>query len=126
MRKTNLLWIDCLAALLAGVAVLAANKWLAPIYSLSESLLLTIGVVNLLYGCYSLSLATAPRRRTRTRIAVLAFANMGWAIVCFAMGVAYLEAASPFGLAQLFGEGVFVGTLGFLEWRAREQLISAG
>jgi hypothetical protein len=124
MRKTNLLWIDCLAALLAGVAVLALYKWLAPIYRLPENLLLAIGVVNVIYGVYSLSLAAAPHRRTRFRIAALACANMGWAPVCFALGVAWLETASPFGLAQLFGEGLFVGTLGFLEWRARAALVA--
>jgi hypothetical protein len=54
--------VDCTAAALAGAAVLAFSGWLSRLYALPRDLLLLIGAVNLLYGCYSFSLAVRPRR----------------------------------------------------------------
>jgi hypothetical protein len=35
----------------------------------------------------------------------------------------YASVATVLGVASLAGEGVFVGTLAVLEWRARERLV---
>ncbi len=125
MVNAKLLWIDCSGGLLAGAVVLVARPWLAALYALPDDLLLVIGLANLLYGSFSLSLATMPRRRTALRICGLALANALWAVGCFIAGAVHLRTASVFGLAHLLGEGVLVGALGVLEWRARERLITA-
>jgi hypothetical protein len=119
----KLLWVDCTAAALAGVAVLAFSGWLSRLYGLPRDLLLLIGAVNLLYGCYSFSLAVRARR-PRHLIHLLVFANLGWAAVCLVLTVAFREPATLFGLAQLIGEAVFVGGLASLEWRYRDQLLT--
>lgn len=122
MRK--LLWVDCTAAALAGAAVLAFSGWLSRLYALPRDLLLLIGAVNLLYGCYSFSLAVRARR-PKHLLNVLIFANLAWAAVCLGLAVAFWQPATPFGLAQLIGEAVFVGGLAGLEWRHRDQLLTA-
>jgi hypothetical protein len=119
----KLLWVDCTAAALAGVAVLAFSGWLSRLYGLPRDLLLLIGAVNLLYGCYSFSLAVRARRPRRL-IHLLVFANLCWAAVCLVLAVAFREPATLFGLAQLIGEAVFVGGLASLEWRYRDQLLT--
>ncbi|WP_395137761.1 hypothetical protein [Armatimonas sp.] len=121
-RRSNLLWIDCTGGLLVGVAVLLTQGWLARLYALPSNLLLVMGCCNLAYACFSLWLAVAPRQRTVSRIGALALANLFWAVGCFIMVAVYLRVASVFGLVHLIGEGVYVGALGILEWRARELL----
>jgi hypothetical protein len=124
MRK--LLWVDCTAAALAGVAVLALSGWLSRLYGLPRNLLLFIGGVNLLYGCYSFSLARRARR-PRYLINLLVFANLAWAVVCVGLAVGVFWAhATPFGFGQLIGEAFFVGGLAALEWKHRDQLLVAG
>ena len=123
MRK--LLWVDCTAAALAGVAVLALSGWLSRLYALPRELLLFIGAVNLLYGCYSFSLAVRARR-PKHLLNALVFANLAWAILCVGLAVVLWEPATLFGLGQLIGEAVFVGGLAGLEWRHRDRLLVAG
>jgi hypothetical protein len=120
----KLLWVDCTAAALAGAAVLAFSGWLSRLYALPRDLLLLIGAVNLLYGCYSFSLALRPRR-PKPLLNVLVFANLAWAAVCLVLAAVFWQPATPFGLAQLIGEAVFVGGLAGLEWRNRDQLLTA-
>lgn len=124
--KLDLLRIDCTGALFVGVAVFALHFWLAKLYALPAELFLAFGVVNLLYGSFSASLSFFPHRRTLPRITTLALANMAWAPVCFFTAFHFFGTASPFGLVHLVGEGLYVGTLGAFEWRARHQLASAG
>ncbi len=119
----RLLWIDCAGGLIAGGLMFALHPWLAVLFALPEELLRFIATANLVYGSYSLSLVKMPRLRTLGRIRALAIANMLWGVGCMAMGAHYLDVASPFGLLQLFGEGVFVGGLGMVEWQARERLV---
>lgn len=120
----KLLWVDCIAAAAAGAAVLAFSGWLSRLYGLPRGLLLLIGAVNLLYACYSFSLAVRARR-PRHLLNVLIFANGAWAAVCLGLAVAFWRPATPFGLAQLIGEAVFVGGLAGLEWSRRDQLLTA-
>jgi hypothetical protein len=120
----HLLWIDCGAGALAGVAALILYPWLAALYALPPGAVIALGVANLCYAAGSFSLA---RRAARPAplVAALAAANLGWAVVCVVLAVAFLGSVTWFGLAHLLGEAVFVGGLGTVEWRHRRELRSA-
>jgi len=124
MIPDKLLWIDCSGGILVGIGVLTLRGWLAGLYLLPESLLLGIGAANLLYGCYSLSLALRPGRG-RGALLALIVANAGWSVACVALTVRFWSAASVLGLAALMLEAVFVGGLAALEWRWRRELSDA-
>ena len=83
--------------------------------------LLLIGLVNLGYATYSLSLAMRARRPP-TLIVLLVIANSLWAAACLRWAVVFAPTASPWGLAHLLGESAFVGGLALLEWRWRARL----
>lgn len=120
----NLLWVDCIAGALAGAAVLMLSGWLGSLYALPRGLLLFTGAVNVLYACYSFTLATRSQR-PRPLILLLVFANLAWAVVCLGLAVAFAGSATLFGVGHLVGEAVFVGGLAGLEWRWRERLLTA-
>lgn len=115
----NLLWVDCVAGALVGVAMLAFHEPLAKLYALPRGFVLFLGSVNLLYGSYSFSLAIRARR-PRALIHLLVFANATWAIVCVVNAILSARSASPFAIAHFAGEAMFVGALAALEWRWRE------
>lgn len=121
----NLLWVDCAAGAVVGVAVLVLSGWLSGFLGLPRGVLLFTGAANLLYASYSLSLA---RRRVRPmwRVRALAVANLAWGlVVCLGLAAAFWDSASGFGRAHLFAEAAFVAGLGAVEWRQREQLATA-
>jgi len=120
----RLLWVDCTAAALAGVTVLALSGWLSRLHALPQDLLVFTGAVNLLYGSYSFSLAVRSERPL-LGIKLLVVANLSWAVVCVGLAIAYWQQATVFGLVHLIGEAIFVGGLGLLEWRQRYQLLTA-
>jgi hypothetical protein len=118
------LWVDCIAAAVAGAAVLMLSGWLSRLYGLPLGLLRFTGAVNLLYGSYSFVLATRTRRPIAS-IAALVFANLAWALLCVHLAVNVARSPTAFGLAYLFGEAIFVAALATLEWRYRAQLLVA-
>lgn len=120
----NLLWVDGLAAAVAGVAILLLRYWLSDWYRLPLDLLTFGGVVNLIYASYSLSLAKRPRR-PKNLIVLLAVANFVWAMFCLRWAVVFVGTASLFGIAHFVLEALFVGGLAALEWRFRERLQTA-
>lgn len=122
LRK--LLWVDCTAGALAGVAMLALHGWLGRLYALPPGLLLVMGAANLLYACFSFSLAVRARR-PRSLIHLLVLANLSWAAVCLGLAVVFRESATWFGVGHLAGEAVFVGGLACLEWSQRDRLLTA-
>jgi hypothetical protein len=122
--RRRILWVDGLAALVAGTVVLLISGWLSAWYRLPKELLLVVGGVNLGYASYSLSLAARSIRPAKL-IVLLVVANLLWAIVCLILAVLYSDTASLFGLAHLVGEGLFVGGLACLEWRWRNLLLTA-
>ncbi len=122
--QRNLLWIDCTAGALVGIAVLSLSGWLSNFYSLPVGLLQIMGAAKLIYACYSFSLAVRARR-PKPMIILLIFANLGWAVVCIRLAVTFAESATIFGMVQLVGEAFFVGGLAGLEWKWRERLLSA-
>lgn len=121
----HLLWIDCIAGALAGVAILVLLNWLAALYGMPINILVFIGVANVLYAGYSLSLAI---RRTRTPgvLNALIVANSLWALVCVGLAVQWAGTASLFGMAHLLAEALFVGGLARLEWKWRGRLLAPG
>lgn len=119
----HLLWIDCIAATLAGVLVLSLTDAIARLYAMPADWLRLIGLVNLLYACLSGTLALR-RRRPLSLIVMLSFANGAWSMICVGIAVAMAGTATSFGIAHLLGEAVFVGSLAVLEWRWRARLIA--
>lgn len=121
MDRRNFLWVDGLAGAIAGVLMLALSGVLASFYDLPQKLLIFNGIVNLIYGSYSINLA---RRATRSMgwIHFLIAANSFWVLVCFALAAYFYPTANIFGMIHLVGEGLFVGTLAALEWRWRNDL----
>lgn len=119
----NLLWVDCIAGALAGVAMLLLSGWLSSLHALPRALLLFMGAANLLYASYSFTLARRSRR-SRGLINLLISANLAWTMVCLALAVSFVGSASVFGMGHLVLEAVFVGGLAGLEWRWREQLLA--
>jgi hypothetical protein len=117
----RILWIDGLAALAAGVSVLAARRFLAGLYDLPLALVTIGGVVNLTYAAYSLTLASRRRRRAGF-ITALALANTLWAGICVAVALHFRNEATVIGLASVLFEAAFVGNLGVIEWRCRSVL----
>jgi hypothetical protein len=120
----NLLWVDCIAGAVAGVAVLSFSGWLSSLYGLPREILLLNAAANLLYASYSFSLARRPRR-PMALINLLVFANLAWAVVCLFLIRAFAGSATWFGIGHLAGEAVFVGGLAALEWRWHHQLLTA-
>jgi hypothetical protein len=117
----HLLWIDCGAGALAGIAVLALRSWLTGFYGLPGHVLSFVAGANLCYAAFSFTLA-ARSRRPRSLIVALVSANLAWSAICVGLAVAFWQSATVFGLAQLLGEAAFVGVLASGEWRWRDEL----
>lgn len=120
--RRQLLWIDGLAGLLAGASLFLTIDWLEQWYNIPRETLVFIGVANLTYATYSLSIARL-KKRPAILIVILVTANLTWALNCLRMALTFRETADVFGLIHLVGEAIFVGTLAFLEWRFRKDLI---
>ncbi|MCC6539604.1 MAG: hypothetical protein IT162_18780 [Bryobacterales bacterium] len=121
----HILWIDCGAAAVAGVAVLSLASCLSGWYRLPVGLIQCNGLVNLAYASYSFSLARR-RHRPLWAIVLLAAGNLTWFAVCMAVAAHFASTASFFGLAHWAGEGGFVATLAAVEWTQRHRLSSGG
>lgn len=122
--KQHLLWVDCVGAAVVGIAVILLSGWLSELEGLPRNVILFTGVVNLLYGSFSFSLAVRTHRPMRW-IKTLVWANLAWMPVCVGWVVAFWPSITGFGLAHLLGEGVYVGGLALLEWRHRDLLARA-
>lgn len=120
----HLLWIDCGAAVAAGVGTLAISGSLARLEGLPRSVLVFVGVANLVYGAFSFSLAVRARR-PMALITFLVVANAAWVPVCLGLVAAHAAVATPFAYVHLVGEAGFVGGLAVLEWRSRSLLSTA-
>ncbi len=116
-----LLRFDGLAGLAAGVNTLLIHTWLASLYGLPTSVLLLNALANLAYGTFSSTLATLPKRPL-SLIKTLSIANCMWAVVCFAFAFNLPSTATVFAAGHAVFEGLFVGSLGIIEWRYRHQL----
>jgi hypothetical protein len=113
LRKV--LWVDCTAALLAGSVVLSLSARLADLYAMPRELVVGMGVANVCYGTFSLSLA-ARSHPPSSLVVLLVAANATWAALCAVAAFVLWGTASSLGLAHLVGEGLFVGGLARWEW----------
>ncbi len=112
-----LLWFDCAAGGVAGVAMLALSGLLAPLFGVPRALLVTTALVNLAYGAFSFSLARqteAPRRLVRALIV----ANFAWTGVCVVLAAFLAGPGSWLGAGFVLAEGLLVGALAAVEARA--------
>jgi hypothetical protein len=116
LRK--LLRVDGTAGLLVGLVVLSLSAPLSELYAMPRALVVGMGVSNVCYGTFSLSLAVRTHPPP-SLIVVLVAANTAWAVLCAVSAYLLWGTASYFGVAQLVGEGLFVGGLARLEWTRR-------
>jgi hypothetical protein len=121
--RSKLLHIDSLGGLSVGFIMLLLNNWLSSWYGLSRGFILFMALVNLAYGCYSLSLLVRVKWPL-SLIVFLVIANLVWAVLCMLWIVIFAQTASVFGMAHLLAEAVFVGGLAYLEWRNRDLLLT--
>jgi hypothetical protein len=119
----NLLWLDCIAGAIAGTLVIFFSAWLSDLYSTPHGLLLFIGAVNLLYACYSFSLAIRAKRPVFL-INILIMANGIWALVCLGIVARPPGDMTLLGYTHIGGEAIFVGGLAISEWKWRNQLLT--
>ena len=120
----KLLWIDCLAGAVVGVAVLLLHGRLSSWYGLPQRFVFLMGAVNVAYALYSFSLAVR-KERARSLIRLLVIANLAWAFTLLGWVVVFVETVSLLGLVYLVVEALFVGGLALLEWRSRKLLRTA-
>lgn len=121
---SRVLWVDCLGAAIAGVTMLTLSGWLSLLYTLPHEFVIGLGLVNLSYAGFSFSLAIRTKR-PQALITLLVAANASWAGVCLLAAIALAAKASPFGLAHLVIESLYVGGLAKVEWSQRDRLLTA-
>ncbi len=114
LRLRSILWFDCTAAAIAGVALLALAGVVSPWLGVPRAVLLLNGVVNLAYGAFSFSLARRPSPPRRW-VQALVIGNVAWVAVCVVMAVRFARPGSFLGAGYLLAEGVFVGVLAAVE-----------
>lgn len=121
LTLNRLLHVDGIAALSAGVSLLALHHFLAGLLGLPGWLLRAQAFVNLMYGSYSLPLARR-RHRPKWMIRALASANMAYAFGCVpALLWHFYPTYTPLGVAYFLLEIGFIGGVGVLEWRALDK-----
>jgi hypothetical protein len=112
----KLLWIDGIAALLAGTILLVFSYRLAVLFNLPETVVRIQGFISLAYSCFSINLA---RKKTnpKPRLYLLVVANAGYALFGICLLLYFFKIASVYGILYLVAEILFIGALAFLEWR---------
>lgn len=120
MRIRTVLWLDCIGAFVAGSLILGFHQLISRWDSLDISIVLFVGVANLVYGFGSLYVNTIGR--TVRSISTLALANVFWLAVCISIIAFNWNSISSFGIAHKLLEGTYVAGLGITEWKFRNQL----
>ena len=121
MERRNILRIDGSAGLSAGIVVLLLSDILVGLYQIPTWLLSVNISANIVYGIGA-SLLASWQHRPIGAIVALSVANLLWAVVCLVTAVLLVPTASLFGVGHFVLEGIFVATLGILEWRWRADL----
>jgi hypothetical protein len=119
----RILWVDCGGAILVGVLMFVLADWLRPLFQLPPLLYYAIATANLLYGAFSLFLATL-KNRPCSLIAALAIANAIWGFVCLIAAISMVGRASILGVSHIALEGAVVFSLARIEWQHRALLAS--
>lgn len=120
-KRQNILWVDCIGGLIVGVLILCFCQLISEWDSLPLWIVIVVGIANLAYGGYSLWITTR-NPRPMILVKILALANMAWLVVCVAIVVSHWSEISPFGILHKLGEGIYVASLGYTEWRWRKTL----
>jgi len=120
-QKQRILWLDCTGGLVAGAVVLLAARFFSDLECLPLWIIRFVGFANLAYGCYSLWV-TVQIPRKLVLVKCLALANMAWLAVCIAIVVTYWNEVSVLGIGHMLAEGIYVASLGVIEWRWRNAL----
>ena len=120
----RIFWIDGLGALAAGTCLLVFRRFFGGLYELPLDLITALGLVNLAYSAFALTVAAQKPRRLAW-IAGLAMANSLWALVCALLLIRFAGDATFFGLGHFLLEGAWVAALGTVEWRNRHALAGA-
>ena len=94
---------------------------LAALSALPLDLITFIGLVNVRYSTFGLTLALRTRRRIRF-IVGLSAANCLWPCACIWLAIRFRHQAGVLGLGTLLSEAPFVAVLAALEWRNRHTL----
>lgn len=121
LRGSALIRLDWIGGAVVGLVVLGLHGWLARVYGLPSSLVLAMGWANLAYASVSFTLFRLTRGDRVPGLGKMALANILWGLLCFGLAAYWSREATVLGLAQLIVEGLFVGGLGVLEWRASRQ-----
>lgn len=112
----KLLWVDCLAALSAGLFLLLFKSQLSPFFNLPESLLTNLMIVAFCFFCYSFYLAnqsSPPKILLKT----LVLGNSVYASICLFLLVFFYKTATIFGVIYFIIDVLIVGLLAVLEWK---------
>jgi len=117
----RILLVDWAGATLVGFATIALREWLSALSGLPRSVLVGVGLANLVYGAYSLILWRHPAR-SMSLVVALIVAKLTWSIVCLSLLWAHWNLVTPIAVLHLGGEAVYVGVLALLEWRLRASL----
>ena len=112
----QLLWVDGIAALSAGITVLILQARLATLFNIPEVWLVISAIVSLGYSSYSICLAQQ-KSAARELIKVLAVANFVYAAYCLILALSFSKSATWVGVAYLLIESLFVATLAIVEWQ---------
>jgi len=120
-KNDTILWLDCIGGLLAGVLILFFCRMISDWDNLPLWIVLAFGFANLIYGGYSLWVTTQ-NPRSMVWIKILALANITWLGICVTIVTVYWNDISIFGTLHKLTEGIYVGSLGYVEWRWREKL----
>ena len=121
LNTQNVLWVDCLGGLLVGVLVLLFSNLISEWDALPLTIIRFVGFANLVYGSYSIWVTTRNPRKI-ILVKILALANMAWLIVCITIIVMHWSEISWFGTIHKLVEGIYVASLGVIEWKWRESL----
>lgn len=113
-----LLWTDCIGGLTVGALVLSVHQFLSRIEGFPAFVIIFIGTANLAYGSFSLFVTTRNPRPIGL-IKALAVANIAWLIVCLGIVFWWFKSATVVGILLVLGEGIYVASLGILEWNWR-------
>ena len=120
----KIIYTDSFAGISVGVFTLIFWQFLANLYSVSGEVIILVGTMNVLYGCFAFRLLNY-KRRTITSVRLLAKANFLWVLCCVVLFTLHLHKASVWGLMHFAIEALFVGLLALLEWQNQENLTSS-
>ncbi|CCN71173.1 conserved hypothetical protein [Vibrio nigripulchritudo SFn118] len=116
--RKHILWLDGGAALVVGTAVVLLQDFLVKLYQMPSDLVLFLGIANLTYAAYSLTLASREQKHLNA-IRILVTGNAIWVFACLIIIYNQIPSASIIGLLFVASEAVFVAALAYFEWQWR-------